>query len=74
MPAEIVFVVEKDAEGRGFSASWDAPEGGGITTEGRALSDLEANIIEAVRLYFEEGPIPQAIRLHFVEDPVLSPA
>jgi hypothetical protein len=65
MPAEIVFVVEKDAEGRGFSASWDAPEGGGITTEGRALSELETNIIEAVRLYFDTGLFPMGIRFRF---------
>ena len=74
MTGEIAFVVERDSENGWFSASWDAPKGGGITTQGRALSELEANIIEAVRCHFEESEIPQAIRLHFVEDPVLNPA
>lgn len=74
MPREILFTVERDSEGCGFSASWDAREGGGITTQGRHLSELEANILEAVRLHFDEGAAPASIRLHFVEDPILSAA
>lgn len=37
MPDEITFVVERDPESGWFCASWDAPEGGGITTQARAL-------------------------------------
>jgi hypothetical protein len=37
------------------------------------LSELESNIIEAVRCHFDDSELPRAVRLHFVEDPVLSP-
>jgi hypothetical protein len=74
MTTEIAFVVERDSENGFFSASWDAPEGGGISTQGRALSELEANIIEAVRCHFDENDAPRSIRLHFLEDPVLTAA
>lgn len=74
MPTEITFVVERDQESGWFCASWDAPEGGGITTQARALSELEANILDAVRCHFDEGKAPRSIRLHFLEDPVLSAA
>jgi hypothetical protein len=74
MKGEIAFTVEYDGESGWLSASWDAPKGGGISTQGRALSELEANIIEAVRCHFEEAELPETIRLHFVEDPILSPA
>jgi predicted RNase H-like HicB family nuclease len=73
MAKEIEFVVERDAENGGFSASWDAAEGGGIATQGWTLSELESNIIEAVRCHFDDSELPRAVRLHFVEDPVLSP-
>ena len=74
MKREIAFTVEYDPENAWFSASWDAPEGGGISTQARALSELEANVIEAVRCHFDEAEIPESIRLHFVKDPILSPA
>jgi len=74
MKGEIAFTVEYDPESGWFSASWDALEGGGISTQGRALSELEANIIEAVRCHFDDSELPESIRLHFVKDPILSPA
>jgi predicted RNase H-like HicB family nuclease len=64
MTSEIAFVVERDAEKGWFSASWDEPGGGGITTQGRALSELEANIIEAVRCHFDESEVPRSIRMN----------
>jgi predicted RNase H-like HicB family nuclease len=74
MASEIAIIVERDSESGCFSASWDAPGGGGISTQAHALSELEANIIEAVRCHFEDSEMPRSIRLHFVEDPVLNPA
>jgi predicted RNase H-like HicB family nuclease len=74
MKNEIAFTVERDSESGWFCASWDAPGGGGITTQGRALSELEANIMEAVRCHFEDTELPKRVRLHFLEDPVLDPA
>jgi hypothetical protein len=74
MTDEITFSVERDPENGWFSASWDGPEGGGISTEGHAFADLESNVIEAVRCHFDATEMPQSIRLHFVQDPVLTPA
>ena len=74
MAKEIAFLVERDTETGGFSASWDEPKGGGIATQGATLSELESNIIEAVRCHFDDAELPRAIRLHFSEDPVLNPA
>lgn len=71
---EITLCVERDEEGGGFVASWDAPGGGGITTQGRDLRELESNVREAVRCHFDTGQAPRAIRLHFVTDPVLTPS
>jgi hypothetical protein len=70
---EITFRVERDPKNGWFSASWDAPNGGGISTQGRALSELEANILEAVRCHFDKH-IPRGIRLRFIEDPILTTA
>jgi predicted RNase H-like HicB family nuclease len=69
---EITFSVEACRETGGFVARWDAPEGGGITTQGDDLAELYAMIEDAVKGYFEPGNKPSRIRLHFVEDPVLA--
>lgn len=66
---EIVFQIE--ASDGVMVASWDAPEGGGITTQGKDLRDLQEQVTEAVRCHFDEEEIPHRIRLHFVADPVL---
>ncbi len=72
---EVTFNVERDEETGCLVASWDAPGGkGGITTQGKALAELEANIREAVRCHFDKGKTPRAIRLHFVTDPVVATA
>ena len=68
---EIVFQVENDESGF-LVASWDDPSGGGITTQGRDLKDLQEQVTDAVRCHFDAGQVPGTIRLHFVADPVLS--
>lgn len=68
MPMEIVFTVEEDAEG-GFSASWVDPCGGGISTQGEDLGDLQAMVQDAVLCHFDEGEVPAGVGLHFTEDP-----
>jgi len=70
MAQDITLVVEKDDDSGWFVASWDDPRGGGITTQGKDLADLQANVKEAVQCYFETGG-PHSVRLHFVHDPVL---
>jgi len=73
--SKITLQVERDETSGWYVASWDAPGGkGGITTQGRDLQDLQANVREAVRCHFEPGRMPREIQLHFVADPVLTPA
>ena len=55
-----------------LTASWDAPEGqGGITTQGRDLTEIQEMVKDAVLCHFADGAAPATIRLHFVDDPVL---
>jgi len=72
--AEIIFRVEPCAETGGYVARWDAPGGGGITTQGDSFAELDAMITDAVGGYFEPSQRPKSVRLHFAEDPVLSVA
>jgi len=72
--AEIIFRVEPCAETGGFVARWDAPGGGGITTQGDSFAELAAMITDAVGGYFEPSQRPKSVRLHFAEDPVLAVA
>lgn len=68
---DIRFDVSRCDETGGFVARWDDPSGGGITTQGDSIADLEAMVRDAVEGYFAEGGKPLRIQLHFVEDPLL---
>lgn len=70
---EIVFEVIQEADG-GYVARWDDPRGGGITTQGDTLADLQAMVTDAVSGYFNPGEVPLRLRLHFAQDPVVSVA
>ena len=72
--SEITFTVSPCEETGVLVASWDAPDGGGITTQGASVEELHANIREALACHFEEGAAPVGIRLHFVGDVFLQPA
>lgn len=72
--AEIVFQVEPCAETGGYVARWDAPRGGGITTQGDSFAELDAMISDAVNGYFDPKDRPNRIRLHFSTDPILAVA
>ena len=71
---EITLRVERDEESGWLVASWDGPEGGGITTQGKDLRELQEQVQDAVRCHFDRGEAPRRIRLHFVSDPVLTGA
>lgn len=62
---EITFTVSPCEESGVFVAAWDAPGGGGITTQGSSMDELRENIREAVACHFEDGDAPAGIRLHF---------
>ena len=70
---ELVFEVIQEADG-GYVARWDDPDGGGITTQGETLAELQAMVTDAVGGYFEPGQNPARIRLHFVQDPIVAVA
>lgn len=72
--SEMTFTVSPCEETGLFVAAWDAPEGGGISTQGESVEELRANIREAVACHFEEGDAPSSIRLHFAGDVLLQPA
>jgi predicted RNase H-like HicB family nuclease len=71
---EITFQVDPCRETGGFVARWDAPKGGGITTQGDTLAELQTMIGDAIQGYFHDQPKPERVRLHFSEDPVLAVA
>jgi predicted RNase H-like HicB family nuclease len=59
------FTVERDEETGVFTASWDDPQGGGITTQATSLKELEKRLKEAVFCHFENRPSPKRARLSF---------
>ncbi len=68
---EITFQVERDEESGWLVASWDAPGGGGITTQGKDLGELQEQINDAVACHFDGEEAPRRIRLHFISDPII---
>ena len=68
---EITLQVTPCHETGGYVARWDDANGGGITTQGDTLEELNLMVGDAVRGYFEPGQHPRRVRLHFVEDPAL---
>jgi predicted RNase H-like HicB family nuclease len=69
---EIIFKVEPCTETGGYVARWDAPQGGGITTQGDSFAELDTMIADAVGGYFERKDRPKRVRLHFAQDPILA--
>jgi hypothetical protein len=64
----LVFTIEQDDETGAFTASWDDPNGGGITTEASTITELSSAIIEAVRCHFTDRTAPKMATLHFERD------
>lgn len=72
MMSELLFQVEPCEDTGMLVAWWDAPDGGGITTQGRDLRELQEQATDAVRCHFAASSLPKRIRFHFVSDPVLT--
>ncbi len=69
--------VSTDSESGWLVASWNAPGGGGITTQAETPEKLFDEIRDAVLCYFDDDELPGAVKVHFREDPsvsVLEPA
>jgi len=69
---EIIFQVAPSEDSSLLVASWDDPQGGGITTQGRDLHELQEQISDAVQCHFDSVAMPKRIRFHFTADPVLT--
>jgi hypothetical protein len=67
----VAFKIERDAEANVLVASWNDPEGGGITTQAKNLTELADAIKESVRCHFSGRIAPREVTLHFESDPVL---
>jgi predicted RNase H-like HicB family nuclease len=60
--SEITFTVSPSEETGMLVAAWDAPDGGGITTQGSSVEELRANIREAVACHFDESKGPGTLQ------------
>jgi hypothetical protein len=68
MGMELIFEV-RDAEEGGYCAR---ALGHGIFTEAETWGELRANVLEAVSVHFEGGPVhPRLVQLHYVKDELL---
>ena len=65
---EIIFLVEEAPEG-GYTAR---SLGYSIYTDADSITELHANVRDAVACHFEEAEKPGIIRLHFVRDEVIA--
>ena len=65
---EVIFVVEEAPEG-GYTARALGPS---IFTEADTLTELHAQVRDAVLCHFEDAERPKMIRLHFVREEVLA--
>ena len=72
--AEIISQVEPCAETGGYVARWDAPRGGGITTQGDSFAALATMITDVVGGCFEPKQRPKRIRLHCSQYSILAVA
>lgn len=60
----------RDAEEGGYSAR---ALGHPIFTEAETWEELRANLVEAVELHFEDGPVrPRLVQMHYVRDELIS--
>lgn len=68
MRMELIFEV-RDAEGGGYYAR---ALGHGIFTEAETWEELRSNVLEAISVHFEDGPVyPQLVQLHYVKDELI---
>jgi len=66
--SEVIFVVEEAPEG-GYTAR---ALGAAIFTEADTLTELHAQVRDAVLCHFDDAERPKMIRLHFVREEVLA--
>jgi hypothetical protein len=65
---ELIFEV-RDAEEGGYCAG---ALGYSIFTQAETWEELRANVLEAMSLHFEDGPVrPRLVQLHYVKDELI---
>ncbi len=68
--SDLIFEVTHDELDGYYTA---AALGFGITTQGRTLEELRANVCEVVNVHFDSSmEMPETIRLHFVREEVFN--
>jgi len=66
---ELIFEV-RDAQEGGYCAH---ALGHGIFTEAETWDELRANVLEAISVHFEDGPVhPRLVQLHYVKDELIA--
>ena len=69
MGIELIFEV-RDAEEGGYCAR---ALGHGIFTEAETWDELRANVLEAISVHFEDGPVhPRLVQLHYAKDELIA--
>jgi predicted RNase H-like HicB family nuclease len=69
MDMELIFEV-RDAEEGGYCAR---ALGHGIFTEADTWEELRENVLEAISVHFEDGPVhPRLVQLHYVKDELIA--
>ena len=69
---EIVFIVRAEEDG-GFSASWNDPAGGGISTQGDDLAEHQEMIRDAIECYFDVAETDKPKRLEVAREGIEPP-
>jgi hypothetical protein len=65
---ELIFEVRDAEEGGFFARALGHP----IFTDADTWDELRANVLEAVSVHFEDGPVqPRLVQLHYVKDELI---
>ena len=67
MEKEIIFIVEKSAEGEYEAKAL----GHSIFTEADTYEEIKKKVLDAVACHFDEPEKPKIVRLHMVKDELL---
>jgi predicted RNase H-like HicB family nuclease len=66
---ELVFEVTQETDG-GYVAECLGQD---IVTQGDTWEQLRQNVLEAVKAFFFDAPLPSRVRLHLTRDEVMTP-
>jgi hypothetical protein len=64
---KLEFTVERGAQPGVLIASWNDPDGGGISTQANGIAELMTAIQKAVECHFVGRSQPKRVAIHFTE-------